>query len=125
MKLIKNMKCKSSKRDFENDRDFFWRQSTKPIKISNLLFVLAIRERKHYKSDFFTCLGFRLCSDCLSAYFTDACIYPTEIDVFINSINEVMDSHLRCSVYVYFFLRGSNYRSYLVKIVLWTAFAPR
>ena len=57
---------------------------------------------------FFTCLVFRLCSDCLSAYFTDACIYPTEIDVFINSINEVMDSHLRCSVYVYFFLRGSN-----------------
>ena len=46
------MKCKSSKRDFESDRDFFWRQSTKPIKISNLLFVLAIRERKHYKSDF-------------------------------------------------------------------------
>ena len=24
MKLIKNVKCKSSKRDFENDRDFFF-----------------------------------------------------------------------------------------------------
>ena len=42
MKLIKNVKCKSSKRDFEKDRNFFWRQSAKPVKISNLLFVLAI-----------------------------------------------------------------------------------
>ena len=102
------MKCKSSKRDFEKDRNFFWRQSAKPVKISNLLFVLAIRERNIVKVIFFTCLVFRLCNDCFSAYFTDACIYPTEIDVFINSINEVMDSHLRCSVYAYFFLRGSN-----------------
>ena len=108
MKLIKNVKYKSSKRDFKNDRDFFWRQCTIPMKISNLLFVLAIRGRNIVKVIFFTCLVFRLCNDCLSAYFTDACIYPTEIDVFINSINEVVDSHLRCSVYVYFFLRGSN-----------------
>ena len=82
-----------------------------PVKISNLLFVLAIRERNIVKVIFFfACWVFRLCSDCLSAYFTDACIYPTEIDVFINSINEVMDSHLRCSVYVYFFLCGLNLR---------------
>ena len=108
MKLIKNVKCKLSKRDFENDRVFFWLQSTMPMKISNLLFVLATRERNIVKVIFFTCLVFRLCNDCLSAYFTDACIYPTEIDVFINSINEVKESHLRCSVYAYFFLRGSN-----------------
>ena len=87
---------------------FFWLQSTMPMKISNLLFVLATRERNIVKVIFFTCLVFRLCNDCFSAYFTDACIYPTEIDVFINSINEVKDSHLRCSVYAYFFLRGSN-----------------
>ena len=48
-KVIKNVKCKSIKRDFENDRDFFWRQSTMPVKISNLLFVLAIRERNIVK----------------------------------------------------------------------------
>ena len=40
MKLINTVKCKSIKRDFENDRDFFWRQSTMPVKISNLLFAL-------------------------------------------------------------------------------------
>ena len=78
------------------------------VKISNLLFVLAIRERNIVKVIFFTCLVFRLCNDRHSTYFIDACIYPTEIDVFINSINEVMDSHLRCSVYAYFFLRRSN-----------------
>ena len=42
MKLINTVKCKSIKRDFENDRDFFWRQSSMPVKISNLLFALAI-----------------------------------------------------------------------------------
>ena len=80
------------------------------VKISNLLFVLPIRERNIVKVIFFTCLAFRLYNDCHSAYFTDACIYPTEIDVFINSINEVIDSHLHCSLYVYFFLSGSNLR---------------
>ena len=108
MKLIKNVKCKSIKRDFENDRDFSWRQSTMPMKISNVLFVLAIRERNIIKAIFVLVWFFRLCNECFSAHFTDACIYPTEINVFINSINDVMDSHLRCSVYVYFFLRGSN-----------------
>ena len=49
MKLIKNVKCKSINRDFENDRDFSWRQSTMPMKISNVLFVLAIRERNIIK----------------------------------------------------------------------------
>ena len=48
-KVIKNVKCKSIKRDFEKDRDFFWRQFTMPVKISNLLFVLAIRERNIVK----------------------------------------------------------------------------
>ena len=84
------------------------------MKISNLLFVLSTRERNIVKVIFFTCLVFRLCNDCLSAYFTDSCIYPTEIDVFINSINEVMDSHLSCSVYAYFFWLEP--RRYLVKI---------
>ena len=53
MKLIKNVKCKSIKRDFENDRDFFWRQSTMPVKISNLLFALAIWERNIIKVIFY------------------------------------------------------------------------
>ena len=61
MKLIKNVKCKSSKRDFEKDRNFFWRQSAKPVKISNLLFVLAIRERNIVKVIFFLLVWFLGC----------------------------------------------------------------
>ena len=114
--MIKNVKCKSSKRDLKMIGIFFWRQSTIRMKISNLLFVLAIRERNIVKVIFFSFLVFRLCSDCLSAYFTDACIYPTEINVFINSINEVMDSHLCCSVYVYFFFTWLEPRSYVVRV---------
>ena len=48
-RIHKNVKCKLSERDFENDRDFFCRQSTKPVKISNLLYVLTIRERNIIK----------------------------------------------------------------------------
>ena len=113
--MIKNVKCKSIKRDFENDRDFFWRQFTMPVKISNLLFVLAIRERNIVKVIFFTCLVFRLCNDRHSAYFTDACIYPTEIDVFINSINEVMDMSFTLFSVCVFLFTWLEPRRYLVK----------
>ena len=53
MKLIKNVKCKSIKIDFENDRDFFWRQSTMSMKISNLLCALAVWERNIIKVIFY------------------------------------------------------------------------